>query len=126
MRFLPIIVTTVFVSWSAMAADVNGTWSGEVELANGQKLPFVAVLTQEGTVVTGKLEGINGAPDVQITNGKVEGDLVTFSGIRIIQDAPVRFDYYGVQAGQNIQFTIHRVGAEGPNALLHSLTVLME
>jgi len=126
MRFLPVIVITAIYSCSAMAADVNGTWSGEVELANGQKLPFVAVLTQEGAVVTGKLEGINGAPDVQIANGKVEGDLVTFSGTRIIQDSPVRFDYYGVQAGKNIQFTIHRVGAEGPNALLHSLTMLRE
>lgn len=34
------------------------------------------------------------------------------------------FDSYGVQAGNNIQFTIHRVGAEGPNALLSTLTTL--
>lgn len=126
MRIAAISVLAGLFSLSAQAADVSGTWSGEVELSSGQNLPFTAVLRQEGTQVTGILAGINGAPDVEITDGRLERNLVTFSGVRMIQGAPVAFDYYGVRAGNNIHFTIHRVGAEGPDALLSSMTTLSE
>lgn len=35
-------------------------------------------LTQAGDKITGKLDGINGAPDVEILNGKIDGGTVTF------------------------------------------------
>lgn len=111
---------------TAVAADVTGTWTGDVELPNGQLLPFTAVLVQSGTSVTGRLEGINGGPGVEIRNGHAGGSLVTFSGVRMIQEMPVEFEYYGVQAGDQILFLIYRVGAEGPGALLNSLTTLVE
>lgn len=110
----------------ALAADFSGTWSGDVELPNGQKLPFVAVLEQNGNQVTGILKGIGGAPDVQITNGRVDNELLRFSGVRMIQDAAVEFSYFGVRAGSDVLFTIYRVGAEGPGALLSSMTTLAD
>ena len=110
----------------ALAADFSGTWSGDVELPNGQKLPFVAVLEQDGDQVTGILQGIGGAPDVEIMNGRVEDNFVRFSGVRMIQDTGVEFSYFGVQAGNEVFFTIYRVGAEGPGALLSSRTTLTD
>ncbi len=102
--------------------SVSGTWSGSVSLANGNQLPFVAILEQQGNVVSGILQGIGGAPDVTIMDGRIENDTVRFAGVRVIQGEDVRFDYIGTHVGDYINFTIIRVGATGPNSLLNTMT----
>ena len=73
------LIVTAPSALSALAADVNGTWSGVVSRCRPEnKLPFVMHLTQAGDKITGKLDGINGAPDVEILNGKIDGGTVTF------------------------------------------------
>ena len=105
---------------SLPAADVSGTWSGEVKLPTGQALPFVAHLKQEGAKITGKLDGINGAPDVPIQNGRIEGDTVTFEGVRQINGADVKFNYTAKPSGGTLDFKIVR--ADGQGAPLASVT----
>lgn len=106
---------------AALAADATGKWSGDVKLPTGQSLPFVAHLKQQGETVTGRLEGIGGAPDVQIMDGKVAGDTVTFSGVRQIQGAPVKFNYIAKPMGPNgLHFQILR--DDGKAAPLESHT----
>ncbi len=87
------VLATLCVTAAAWAADVSGVWKGEVKLPTGQALPFVARLTQQGTTVTGTLDGIGGAPDVNVIDGKADGNTVTFSGVRDINGAPVKFNY---------------------------------
>ena len=91
---------------AALAAEATGKWVGDVKLPNGMVVPFIAHLKQEGTTVTGRLEGVRGAPDVQIVNGKVDKDTITFEGVRQINNAPVHFDYKGRVAGDAIDFDI--------------------
>ena len=105
---------------SALAADATGVWTGEVKLPTGQALPFIARLTQQGDKITGKLDGINGAPDVEIINGKIAGDTITFNGVRQINGASVKFNYSGKLAGETIDFKILR--DDGQGAPLASLT----
>lgn len=104
----------------AFSADATGTWSGEVTLPTGLALPFVAHLVQEDAVITGTLAGIGGAPDVDIMDGKIDGATITFSGVRQIQDADVKFNYIGTLAGDTIDFTILR--EDGQQAPLRTLT----
>lgn len=105
---------------SLVAADATGKWVGEVKLANGQALPFVAHLKQDGTKITGKLDGINGAPDVEIMNGKIDKDTITFNGVRQINSAEVKFNYTGTVDKDTIAFKILR--DDGQGAPLESLT----
>lgn len=99
----------------AFAADVTGRWTGDVQLANGNKLPFVAELRQQGAAVTGKLAGINGAPDVEIRDGKIENDKLTFWGLRKVQNGDVRFDYVGAVKPDAIDIQILRAdGSQAP------------
>ena len=88
-----LLIVTALSALSALAADVNGTWSGVVPLPTGQQFPFIAHLTQAGDKITGKLDGINGAPDVKILNGKIQGDTVTFQGVRKINGEDEKFNY---------------------------------
>jgi len=106
----------------AQNSSISGTWSGSVSLNNGNQLPFVAILEQEGELVSGILQGIGGAPDVTIMDGSIENDTVRFAGVRVIQGEDVRFDYIGTHVGDYINFTIIRVGATGPNSVLNTMT----
>ncbi len=114
------IAVALLCSAQAWAADVSGKWSGEVKLPTGQAVPFIVELHQQGVVVTGKLAGINGAPDVQIMDGKLDNDRLTFWGVRRIANADVRFDYVGKVGADVIDFEILR--ADGTAAPLASHT----
>ena len=106
---------------SALAADATGVWKGEVKLPTGQMLPFVARLTQKGTSITGKLDGIGGAPDVEIVEGTVEKGEISFSGVRQINNAPVKFNYTATFVDDNtLAFRIVR--DDGNGAPLASVT----
>ncbi len=98
-----------------LAADASGVWKGEVKLPTGQMLPFVARLTQQGDRITGKLDGIGGAPDVEVIDGKVQGETISFSGVRQINDAPVKFNYTATFVdADTLDFTILRDDGTGP------------
>jgi len=120
MKVLRLISAAALLAVSLFAAYVSGTWTGEVKLPTGQALPFVAHLKQDGQKIAGKLEGINGAPDVEILNGKIDGDTVTLQGVRKINGADVKFNYTAKAAGDTLDFKIVR--EDGQGAPLGSLT----
>ena len=106
---------------SLSAADATGVWKGEVKLPTGQALPFVARLKQDGAKISGKLDGIGGAADVEIKDGKIEGDTITFSGVRQIGGADVKFNYTAKMVdADTIDFKIVR--DDGTGTPLASLT----
>lgn len=96
-----------------LAADVSGTWHGMVKLPNGQSLPFTAKLKAQGDRLTGALAAIppGSAPDIQITDGRVEGDMIRFSAVRTIQGKPMKFNYTGTLTGNELKIRI--VQADG-------------
>jgi len=121
MKRLNVLLAGVFCASSLFAADLSGTWTGIVKLGNtGQELPFVVQMKQQGDTITGRLDGIYGAPDVEILNGKISGDTITFQGVRKINGADVKFSYTGAVSGDTIDFKILR--ADGSGMPLESLT----
>ena len=59
----------------ALAADVTGTWKGEAN-PNGKGGPPTFDFKQSGSALTGKTT-MRGN-DVEISNGKIDGDKVSF------------------------------------------------
>jgi hypothetical protein len=98
---------------TALAGDATGKWSGKVKLPNGQELPFVAHLKQQGARVTGTLDGINGAPAVTISDGRNDNDNVTFAGVRKINGTEVKFKYSGRLDGDSLDISITRADGSG-------------
>jgi len=75
-------------------------------------------LKQDGAKVTGKFDGINNAPEVDITDGAIKDDTLTFTLTRQIQGKSVLFTYSGKISAGTIELSISRSdGAAG----LHSL-----
>jgi enterochelin esterase-like enzyme len=92
----------------ALAADVSGTWKAEFDTQIGvQKYTFI--LKQEGAVVTGKaLSDIGGAKqEVNLTEGKVEGDTLSFVENLPFGEEVLRIRYEGKVAEDNIKLNRH-------------------
>ena len=98
------------------AADVTGKWTAEVPGRGGNLQPNTIVLKQEGTKVTGTLDGGRGGP-VEITNGKVEGDTVTFTVVRSFGGNEIKQNYKGAISGSEIKFTRTVEGGQGAPAV---------
>jgi hypothetical protein len=112
-RSLSTLALATLLTTAAFAADLTGKWAGEVALPSGQKLPFVAHLKQQKAAVTGQLDGVNGGPPVEVKDGKIAGDKVTFWGVRKIQDQDVRFNYSGTFSGDSLDIDIVREDGKG-------------
>ena len=59
-------------SVSALAADFNGKWTGDVQGRNGNTQTLTFSFHVDGAALTGKVTTPRG--DVDISNGKVDGD----------------------------------------------------
>src|SRR5260370_24919468 len=74
------LICMLAVAACACAADVTGKWDGSVEIGKPQgeaeRNPITFQLRQAGHEVTGALS--SDGRETQITNGKVEGQAVTF------------------------------------------------
>jgi hypothetical protein len=62
---------------TAMAADLTGTWTGEVKAPDGSVFPLTFTFKQDGTTLTGSVLVPQGDP-IPISNGKVDGNKFTF------------------------------------------------
>jgi hypothetical protein len=96
---------------TALAADVTGKWTAQVPGRNGtQENTFT--LKQDGANLTGTVSGGRGG-DVQITDGKVEGDTVTFTVVRNFNGNEIKQRFKGTVSGSEIKFTRTMEGGQG-------------
>lgn len=86
------------------AADVTGKWSFETQGRNGPTTQTLN-LKQSGSDLTGTLAGGRGG-EVQISDGKVDGNNVSFNVVREFQGNKVTIKYSGVMSGDEMKLTI--------------------
>lgn len=98
---------------AAFAADVSGKWTAEVQGRGGNTMTQTFVLKADGSTLTGKIEGGRGGP-VDISNGKVDGDNISFDVVREFNGNSVTLHYTGTISGDEIKFKMERQGGEGP------------
>ncbi|HXE80572.1 MAG TPA: hypothetical protein VNK41_07460 [Vicinamibacterales bacterium] len=85
---------------AAVAADIGGRWQGTVDTPNGP-VEVVYNFAVDGEQLTGTAIGPEG--EVAIENGKISGDVVTFS-ITMHDGALVTHE--GTLAGEQIAMTV--------------------
>jgi hypothetical protein len=87
---------------SALAADFNGKWNGDVTTPRGtQNLVFDFHV--DGATVTGKVTSPRG--DIDITNGKVDSDNISFDTVMNFNGNEFTISYKGEADGDTIKFT---------------------
>jgi hypothetical protein len=92
------------------AADATGKWTAQVPGRDGQTRETTFNLKVEGDKLTGTMTGRQG--DIPLSDGKVQGDDISFTVTLNFQGNEVKLDYKGKVAGDAIKMTRHREGSE--------------
>ena len=90
-------------AFTASAADISGNWKGTAEGPNGA-IERTFTFKQEGAKLTGETNSQFTGKST-ITDGKVEGDAITFSITAKFQDNELKITYKGKVAGDSIKLT---------------------
>ena len=86
----------------AHAADVSGTWTASFDTQVG-KQTYTYVLKVEGTALSGTAKS-NLIGDSTLSDGKVDGNKISFVEKGNYQGMPLQFNYTGEIAGDEIHF----------------------
>ena len=108
MKFFTLVAGLVLMCLTVAAHDVDGKWTGNMTTPNGDvavNLTFKA----DGDMLTGSTSGPDGA-SVAISDGKIEGNDLTFHVTFDFGGMPLTLNYKGVMAGEEIKFTIDIMG----------------
>jgi hypothetical protein len=118
-----LFVTTILfvVALVAFAADVSGKWTYQQPGRNGgEPVPVTITLKADGSTLTGSvLGGMGGraaggaATPVEISNGKVDGDKVSFEVKRTTQNGDFVTKYEGTLSGDELKLKVTRPGRNG-------------
>jgi hypothetical protein len=100
------------------AANVNGKWESERPgMGGGEPMKTTYVFKAEGSKLTGTVTSpgfMGGEPTVsEITDGKIEGDNITFVVTRKMGEMEMKSTYKGVVTGDEIKFTVERPAMGG-------------
>ena len=97
----------------ALAADVTGTWKGEAN-PNGKGGPPTFNFKQSGSTLTGTTTGRGG--EIEISNGKIDGDKVSFEVTRDMGDkGKFTSKYSGTVSGSSMKLSVE--SARGTNEI---------
>ena len=93
-RLMLVVVALVFLSLSGLrAADVTGKWTATFNTELGEQ-SYTYDFVVKGTVLTGTAKG-NLTGESKISDGKVEGDKISFVENVDFQGMPLRIAYTG-------------------------------
>jgi len=71
------IALVLFLACSALAADISGKWDATFNTPDGQSMALVFTFQVDGEELAGTVSSDMG--EMQLTDGKVEGDTITFT-----------------------------------------------
>jgi hypothetical protein len=99
-----LLVLMAVFAMTASAADISGNWKGTADSGNG---PIERTFTfkVDGTKLTGETESQMLGKST-ITDGKIEGDNITFSITGNMQGNEMKLTYKGMVAGDQIKLKV--------------------
>jgi hypothetical protein len=101
-RLFMLFAMFALASMVALGADISGKWISE---ATGKGGPQTYSLKQDGMTVTGTIEGGRGGP-VEIKNGKLDGDNISFEVTREMQGNSITIKYTGTVSGSTMTLNV--------------------
>jgi hypothetical protein len=104
LRFAALVCVLVTASLGrAAAADISGTWKASFDTQIGRQSYTYELVVKDSTV-TGKARSDNG--ETTLTDGKVEGDKISFVENLNFQGMEIRIVYTGtIVSADEIKFT---------------------
>lgn len=92
---LSLLVFSLLASSFANAGSASGKWQWTIETPDGNSFKSVMTAKQEGTKLTGTLSRPESEDKLEVLNGKVEGDKVSFKVIPNFDGNEITVEYSG-------------------------------
>ena len=108
MKLRSLLIGVVLMAASAFAADIDGKWSGSIDTPNGA-VNIGFTFKADGAALTGTMVGPDGA-EIKISDGKVDGNKVSFNATIDFGGMPFTLTYKGEMAGTNMKLTMDFAG----------------
>jgi hypothetical protein len=106
-----LILLSCALALAAFAADVTGKWTYEMQGRNGAMTGTIN-LKADGSTLTGTVSGRGG--ETEISDGKIDGDNVSFTVVREMNGNKVTMKYTGTVSGDGIKFKVQSEGSDRP------------
>ena len=119
-KLLFVATLALVFTFAVMAADVTGKWTFEQPGRGGNPgRPVTITLKQDGTKLTGSVPGMGRGgdtppPPAEIKDGKVEGNMVSFTVTREFNGNTMTTKYEGTVNGDEMTLKITRDTQNGP------------
>ena len=119
-KLLFVVTIALVAAFSLLAADVSGKWVAEQPGRNGgPPRQTVFTLKAEGAKLTGSMTGGMGrggaAPAaIDIADGKIDGDKVSFTVKRETPNGVMETKYNGTLSGDELKLKFTMQGPDGP------------
>mgnify|MGYP001547868497 FL=1 len=97
---------------AAWAADVSGKWTAQMPGRGGDTREVTFDLKADGAALTGTVSNPRGGA-TDISDGKVDGETVSFSVVREFNGNQIKMNYTGKVEGDEIHFKVERDGGQG-------------
>jgi hypothetical protein len=107
MKVIAIVLGMLLCAGMALAADIDGKWTGEVDFG-GQAFPVEYNFKSEGTRLTGYTPMMDQKTEIQ--NGKIDGNNIAFSIAFGEGEMGMKIDYKGVVTGDTLKLTYDMMG----------------
>ena len=101
MKSLWILALMAICSLVALAADASGTWKGSVETPNGT-MENTFTFKVDGDKLTGTIT-MGPMGEAPISEGKVDGDNISFAVVREMDGNQFRINYKGKVSGDEMK-----------------------
>jgi hypothetical protein len=110
-NILRVLLVGCLAGIALFAADVTGKWTAEMPGRGGNPMTVTMNLKADGDKLTGTVSGRGG--DTAISDGKVEGDMVSFAVVHEYNGNSMKQVYKGKIEGDTIHFSMTREGGNG-------------
>ena len=110
MKSLWILALVALCATAALAADASGAWKASVETPNGT-MENTFMLKVDGAKLTGTIS-MGQMGEAPISEGKVDGDNVSFAVVRERDGNQFKITYKGKVSGDEMKLTGEVVGMD--------------
>ncbi|MFO1489253.1 MAG: alpha-L-arabinofuranosidase C-terminal domain-containing protein [Verrucomicrobiota bacterium] len=109
MKATTLLLALILLPLSMLAADLTGVWQTEFDSQIGRQ-KYTFTLQQDGAKLTGRANSEAGERhrEVELLDGKVEGDAVSFAELLKLPDNEIRISYDGKVSGDGRELKLTR------------------
>jgi hypothetical protein len=107
-----VLLSALLAAATMLASEVTGKWKASFTTPNGETRESTFDLKADGDNLTGTVSSIRG--ETAISDGKVDGNKVSFAVVRNFQGNEFKMLYKGTVSGDEMSLTVDFNGNEFP------------